>query len=86
MTLESEKFLASLHEKGLKTTLNDHPRSGVHQHEEVYEEMAKFLEYDTSGGAPIHFDPASKKYMNAFLGFLYGKLEEQGINFWRIDW
>ncbi|KAL2206817.1 glycoside hydrolase, partial [Sarocladium strictum] len=81
-----EEFLGLLHKRNLKTTLNDHPHSGVHKFEEVYEEMATFLGHNTSNDAPIPFDPTSSKFMNAYFSFLHGKFEQQGIDFWWIDW
>lgn len=79
-------FNQQLHDRGLKITLNDHPHAGVHRHEDLYETMAKALDHDTSKKAPILFDPASPKFMDAFLGVLHRSLEKQGCDFWWIDW
>jgi alpha-glucosidase (family GH31 glycosyl hydrolase) len=79
-------FTKALHDKGLKITLNDHPHAGVHCHEDLYEDMALALGHDTTYRAPILFDPTSPKFMHAFLNVLHRKLEEQGCDFWWIDW
>ena len=83
---DPEKLTKDLHGRKLKVTLNDHPHSGVHFHEDMYEEMALVLGHDTTYRAPILFDPTSPKYMHAYLNVLHRKLEEQGCDFWWIDW
>lgn len=78
--------MKSLHEKRLKTSLNDHPHSGVHFHEDMYEEMARVLGHDTTNQKPILFEPTSPKFMHAYLNVLHRRLEERGCDFWWIDW
>jgi alpha-glucosidase (family GH31 glycosyl hydrolase) len=79
-------FGRELHSRGLKLTLNDHPHTGVHAFEKSYKEMAEFLGHDTSHNHPILFDPASPKFMEAFLTILHRNLEKDGCDFWWIDW
>ncbi|KAH6886192.1 glycosyl hydrolases family 31-domain-containing protein [Thelonectria olida] len=79
-------FTQALHERGLHITLNDHPHAGVHHHEEMYEAMAKDLGHDTSNQAPILFNPTSPKFMHSYLNTLHRKLEDDGCDFWWIDW
>ena len=81
-----EEFTKDLHDRRLKITLNDHPHSGIHSHEDVYEEMARVLGHDTTHRAPILFDPTSPKFMHAYLNVVHRNLEEQGCDFWWIDW
>ncbi|KAF2428935.1 hypothetical protein EJ08DRAFT_680265 [Tothia fuscella] len=81
-----ERFQKALHDRGLKVTLNDHPHAGIHCHEDLYEEMAKVLEHDTTFKKPILFDGTDPKFMHAYLNVLHRKLEEQGCDFWWIDW
>ncbi|KAK8061613.1 hypothetical protein PG994_007979 [Apiospora phragmitis] len=60
-------FANALHERRLKMTLNDHPHAGIAEHEEVYEELAKVLNHDTTNGDTIQFDPTSPEFVHAFF-------------------
>ncbi len=80
------RFLRRLHEKGLKTTLNVHPAEGVKPHEEMYEEMAKSLGVDYTKKDPVNFDPANPEYMERYFQYLHHPREEEGVDFWWIDW
>lgn len=79
-------FLSELHKRGLKTTLNDHPAEGIASYEDKYEEVAKFLNHDTSQGAAVPFDATSKKYLKAYFDIVLAGLEKDGCDFWWIDW
>lgn len=79
-------FLAELHRRKLKATLNDHPADGVQNYEDSYEEMAKALDHDTSTKDPIHFDITNRKFLQAFFDVLHRPLEDDGVDFWWIDW
>lgn len=79
-------FGRELHRRNLKITLNDHPHSGIHSHEDSYEEMAKFLGHDTSKKNPILFDPTTPKFMEAYLNILHRNVEKAACDFWWIDW
>jgi len=79
-------FGRELHGRDLKITLNDHPHSGIHHHEDSYEEMARFLGHDTSHRTPILFDPTSPKFMHAYLNILHRNIEKVACDFWWIDW
>ncbi|EGY16196.1 hypothetical protein VD0002_g2534 [Verticillium dahliae] len=79
-------FCKDLHERHLKITLNDHPHAGVHHFEDLYEKVAKAMGYDTSDNAPILFTPTDPNFMHAFLNVLHRSLEEDGCDFWWIDW
>ncbi|CAM1500408.1 Fc.00g095700.m01.CDS01 [Cosmosporella sp. VM-42] len=83
---DPEAFAKALHDRGLKMTLNDHPHAGVHCHEEIYDEVAAILGHDTTNRLPIQFDPTDPKFMHAFLNTVHRRLEEQGCDFWWIDW
>jgi hypothetical protein len=67
-------------------TLNDHPADGVQNYEEIYEDMAKSLDHDTSTKDPIHFDITDRRFLNAFFDVLHRPLEDQGVDFWWVDW
>ena len=79
-------FTQALAERELRMTLNDHPHSGVHQHENVYEDLAKRLGHDTANRDPILFDPTSRKFMQAYFDLVHRRLEDIGCDFWWIDW
>ncbi|KAF7504087.1 hypothetical protein GJ744_002852 [Endocarpon pusillum] len=79
-------FCEALHKRRLKVTLNDHPADGVHAFEDVYERMAKFMDFDTSQKKPILFNPTDKTFFDAFFDVLHRELEEDGVDFWWIDW
>ena len=83
---DPEGFGREIHSRKLKMSLNDHPHSGVHHHEQMYEEMAKVLGHDTKDKLPILFDPTSKEFMDAYCGVLHRDLERMGTDFWWIDW
>ncbi|UPK97180.1 hypothetical protein LCI18_008115 [Fusarium solani-melongenae] len=83
---DPKAFNRALHDKKLKVTLNDHPHAGVHHHEDLYEEMAKDLGHDTSAKAPILFNPVDPKFMHSYLNTLHRSLENDGCDFWWIDW
>ncbi|KAI1065025.1 hypothetical protein LB507_000762 [Fusarium sp. FIESC RH6] len=83
---DPKAFTKALHDKKLKVTLNDHPHGGVHHHEDQYEDMAKDLGHDTSAKAPILFNPVDPKFMHSYLNTLHRSLENDGCDFWWIDW
>lgn len=80
------KFAQDVHNRDLKITLNDHPHLGIAHHEEVYEELARVLGHETKHGDPIQFDPSSPKFLHAFFNVVHRRLEDQGCDFWWIDW
>ena len=83
---DPESFLSELHKRRLKVTLNDHPADGVRSWEDQYKDMAKALGRDTKLGDPIPFDIVDRSFCDAFFDILHRSLEEQGVDFWWIDW
>ena len=83
---DPNRFCEALHKRRLKVTLNDHPADGVHAFEDVYERMAKVMGFDTSQKKPILFNPTDKTFFDAFFDVLHRELEENGVDFWWIDW
>ncbi|WP_216404332.1 glycoside hydrolase family 31 protein [Arcanobacterium phocae] len=79
------EFLAHLHDRGMLTSLNVHPADGVRCHEEAYEEMCRELDLDPNGQS-VDFDPVDPTFMKAYFKVLHKPLEEQGVDFWWIDW
>ena len=83
---DPERFLTSLHERGLAVTLNVHPADGVRRHEAAYPDMARALGIDPESGVGIPFDITSREFVDAYLTYLHHPLEEQGVDFWWLDW
>ncbi|MDN6793764.1 MAG: alpha-xylosidase [Propionibacterium sp.] len=79
-------FATFLHERGLALTLNLHPAEGVRAFEEAYTRMAERLGIDPASGDPVVFDPSDPEGMAAYLEEVIAPLEDQGVDFWWIDW
>ena len=79
-------FLDKLHDKGLKTSLNLHPASGVQPWEDEYPAMARAMGVDPATRKYIPFDITDKKYATNYMDVLHHPLEKQGIDFWWLDW
>ncbi|WP_309133978.1 TIM-barrel domain-containing protein [Cellulomonas sp.] len=79
-------FLADVHARGLRVTLNVHPADGVGPHEEAYESMCHALGLDPAAREPIAFDVADEAFLSAYLDVLHRRLEADGVDFWWIDW
>ena len=48
--------------------------------------MGKALGVDTEHEQPISFDVSNEKFMEAYFEYLHHPLEDQGVDFWWIDW
>lgn len=79
-------FLRWLHQQGLKTTLNMHPASGVQPHEEQYAEMARAMGLDPKSQKYVPFEITNKKFAEHYLNLLHHPLEQQGVDFFWLDW
>ncbi len=79
-------LLAWCKKQGLKITLNLHPASGVQPHEEKYAEMAQAMGIDPASKKYVPFDIVDKKFAENYLKILHVPQEEQGVDFWWIDW
>lgn len=80
------EMLKELHENGMHVTLNVHPADGVRGHEKAYRKMAQALLVDWKHEVPISFDIANREFMDAYFQYLHHPLEEEGVDFWWIDW
>ena len=83
---DPERFLSNLHKAGMHPTLNVHPADGIQGHEEMYTEMAKVMGVDYENEDPVICDPANPKFMEAYFKYLHHPREEEGVDFWWIDW
>ena len=80
------EFLRRLHEQGLRVTLNVHPADGVRAFEDRYPAMARALGIDPASGDPVAFDVTNQEFLAAYFEILHRSLEEDGVDFWWIDW
>ncbi|WP_243228480.1 TIM-barrel domain-containing protein [Microbacterium sp. CIAB417] len=83
---DPERFLSELHAHGLAVTLNLHPADGIRRHEAAYAAVATAMGRDPDAGTAIEFDVASRRFMSAYQEHVLGPLEDQGVDFWWIDW
>lgn len=79
-------FLKWLKDHGFKVTLNVHPGQGVRPFEDQYEEFARRVGVDPATKQHIHFDITDKKFIEAYFEVLHKPYEEEGVDFWWIDW
>ncbi|NII42476.1 alpha-glucosidase (family GH31 glycosyl hydrolase) [Curtobacterium flaccumfaciens] len=83
---DPEAFLAELHRRGMRTTLNLHPADGVRAFEDAYPAMAEAMGVDPDTEQPIPFDATDPDFLRAYFSVLHRPLEDQGVDFWWIDW
>jgi len=79
-------FMAGLHNRNLKVTLNLHPAEGVQPHEQMYHAMSCALGRDPDKKQPIHFDFCDQSFIEVYFSYLHHPQEENGVDFWWIDW
>ncbi len=79
-------LLRWLHEQGLRAAMNLHPADGIWPHEEMYSEMAKRMGFDPQDGQPVPFDIADPEFTRHYFEVLHHPYEEQGVDFWWMDW
>lgn len=83
---EPEKFIAALHDRGLKVTLNVHPADGIRACEDCYKEVADRLKLNVLLEEPAVFDMTNKEFVDSYFEDVHHPLEQQGVDFWWIDW
>ncbi len=79
-------FLRKIREKNLKVTLNLHPADGIRWWEAQYREMAIATGVDPETSKPVPFDFTAPAFINAYFSILHKPYEQDGVNFWWIDW
>lgn len=82
---DPERFQRELHERGLAVTLNVHPADGVRAFEDAYEAMCERMGVPADGRA-LPFDVNNRDFLDAYFEVLHRGLEDQGTDFWWIDW
>jgi alpha-glucosidase (family GH31 glycosyl hydrolase) len=83
---DPQMFLQHIHDEGLKVTLNMHPASGVQPWEGAYPAMARAMGIDPATKQYVPFDITNKKFASNYMSLLHHPLEDEGINFWWLDW
>ncbi|MDO4743329.1 MAG: glycoside hydrolase family 31 protein [bacterium] len=83
---DHEDFLNWLHNRGMRVTLNLHPRDGIRAFEDCYEAIAVDMGVDPNSHKAIEFDVANEKFMDAYFRCVHNPMEEKGVDFWWIDW
>lgn len=81
-----KQFFKDLKGKGLAITMNLHPRDGVRYFEDQYEDMARANGIDPSTKKTVPFDCTDLNFMNSYFDYLHHPYEEDGVDFWWIDW
>ncbi len=82
---DPKDFLSDLHRRGLRTTLNLHPRDGVRGFEEAYPAFCEFLGRKADD-KQIEFDASDRKFMEGYFKTVLNPMEDDGVDFWWIDW
>ena len=80
------RFLKKLKERKLRTTLNLHPADGIRAFEEAYPRMAGRMGIDPDSEKAVEFDFSSPKFREAYFEEILHPYEEDGVDFWWIDW
>lgn len=81
-----KKFLDFLKSRGLKITLNLHPADGVPAYEDKYVQLAEFLGRDPKSTETIKWQSSNRRFMRGWLDKMLKPLEEEGVDFWWLDW
>lgn len=80
------EFLSWLHDHNMKVTLNVHPADGIRAYEDCYERVAKRMGIDPSTKETVAFDITDEKFINTYFEEVHHPMEEEGVDFWWIDW
>ena len=80
------RFLKTLHERKLATTLNLHPADGIRGFEKMYKSVAGRLGLNTEEEEPAEFDFGNKAFRKAYFDEVIHPYENDGVDFWWIDW
>ncbi len=83
---DPESFLKWLHEHHMRVTLNIHPAGGIQAHEEMYPQMAETMGVNAEAEQPVVFNAADPEFLEACFQHIFHPLENQGVDFWWLDW
>lgn len=79
-------FLKDLHGRGMHTALNLHPALGVRWFEKPYRRMAERMGMNPDEKLVVPFRIENEKFVNHYLNVLHHPLEDEGVDFWWVDW
>lgn len=79
-------FFQGLHGRGVHACMNLHPAEGVAAKEAAYEAMARHMGIDPATRETVRFDITDPKFIEGYFKFLHHPLEEDGVDFWWMDW
>lgn len=82
---DHQRFLSDLHDRGLKVTLNVHPRDGIRAFEDDYPVMARAMGVDPATEVPLDFDLTNPVFVTNYFA-LHHRMEAEGVDFWWLDW
>ena len=80
------EFRSWLHERGLHSTLNLHPALGVQPFEQAYPDFVRAMRLDPEAADAVPFHVTDPDYLRAYFELLHHPLEDQGVDFWWMDW
>ena len=80
------ELLKELHRRNYRVTLNLHPASGVRAYEDAYRQMATALGVDPDSEETLPLRLEDPDFLAAYFHYLHHPLEEEGVDFWWIDW
>lgn len=83
---DHRELLKELRRRGLHTALNLHPALGVRWYEKPYRQMAESMDMDPAEKKVVPFRIADPRFVNSYLNVLHHPLEDEGVDFWWIDW
>ncbi len=81
-----KEFLKYLKRRNLHTALNLHPADGICRHEDMYAEFAEACGVDPASGEQLRLDLLSQDYMSKYFDIVHHPYEEDGVDFWWMDW
>jgi alpha-glucosidase (family GH31 glycosyl hydrolase) len=83
---DPRRFLGWLHGRGMKTTLNVHPKDGIRAFEDLYPQVAKAMGVDPDTREAVQFDLTDPRFMETYFDQLHHPMEDDGVDFWWLDW
>ncbi|MCM1519840.1 MAG: glycoside hydrolase family 31 protein [Lachnoclostridium sp.] len=83
---DPEGLLKHIHDRGLHLALNLHPADGVASDEDGYTDICADLSMDAAAGKQVPWALHDKDFYQTFFKHIMRAREEQGVDFWWLDW